>query len=126
MRLPRRKSLDDLKTIRTEDFRFIHAKRAKDQFTTRIDFVESDNSQWFGRYSWGDELLTDGRNFEAQDEPIVTAVDQFMLTNIHTFSPTLVNKLRLGANLFEPPGCTNPSTGRRWLQGERRSRDFGS
>ncbi|MCZ6850779.1 MAG: hypothetical protein O7F17_03985 [Planctomycetota bacterium] len=22
----------------------------RDQFTTRIDFVESDNSQWFGRF----------------------------------------------------------------------------
>ncbi|HXJ38286.1 MAG TPA: carboxypeptidase-like regulatory domain-containing protein, partial [Bryobacteraceae bacterium] len=27
----------------------------KDQLTTRIDFNESQNSQWFGRYSWTDE-----------------------------------------------------------------------
>ena len=29
----------------------------RDQFIGRLDFVESSNSQWFGRYSWGDENL---------------------------------------------------------------------
>ena len=28
----------------------------KDQFSTRIDFVESSRSNWFGRFSWDDEL----------------------------------------------------------------------
>ena len=28
----------------------------KNQFNQRIDFSESPNSQWFGRYSWTDEL----------------------------------------------------------------------
>src|SRR5216684_2954596 len=28
----------------------------KDQFNQRIDFNQSSNSQWFGRYSWTDEL----------------------------------------------------------------------
>jgi len=72
-----------------------------DQFTTRIDFVESDNSQWFGRYSWGDETVTDGQTFEFQDRFVETAVDQIMFSNIRTFSPTLVNELRMGANLFD-------------------------
>ncbi len=27
----------------------------KDQFILRMDFIESSKSQWFGRYSWGDE-----------------------------------------------------------------------
>src|SRR5215469_15019883 len=30
----------------------------KDQFIQRVDFNESSNSSWFGRYSWGDEALT--------------------------------------------------------------------
>jgi hypothetical protein len=30
----------------------------KDQFTGRADFNESSHSQWFGRYSWTDELAT--------------------------------------------------------------------
>ena len=72
-----------------------------DQFTTRIDFSKSAASQWFGRYSWGDERLTSGQNFEPRDLRTTTLVDQIMLSNTRTFSPTLVNELRLGANLFD-------------------------
>ncbi|MEZ5353666.1 MAG: TonB-dependent receptor [Bryobacteraceae bacterium] len=72
-----------------------------DQFTTRIDWQQSMSSQWFGRLSWGDELLTSGQNFEAQDERIGTKVWQVMLSNVRTLTPTVVNELRLGANLFD-------------------------
>ncbi len=72
-----------------------------DQFTTRIDLNQSTNSQWFGRYSWGDEFLGDGRAFPIQDERIETKVDQFMLSNIWTVSASMVNELRLGANIFD-------------------------
>lgn len=72
-----------------------------DQFTSRIDFSESDSSQWFGRLSWGDERLTSGQNFEFRDLRTTTKVYQFMLSNTRTISPTLVNELRLGANLFD-------------------------
>lgn len=72
-----------------------------DQFTTRIDFSENASSQWFGRYSWGDEGLVSGQNFEFRDLRTTTKVDQIMLSNTRTFSPTLVNELRLGANLFD-------------------------
>ncbi len=72
-----------------------------DQFTTRIDFHQSESSQWYGRYSWGDERLVSGQNFEFRDLRTTTKVDQVMLSNIRTFSPTLVNELRLGANLFD-------------------------
>jgi hypothetical protein len=71
------------------------------QFTTRIDFAEGSNSQWFGRYSWGDEKILNGGAFEINDRRIVTMVDQIMLSNTRTFSPTLVNELRLGANIFD-------------------------
>ncbi|MCB1021181.1 MAG: carboxypeptidase regulatory-like domain-containing protein [Acidobacteria bacterium] len=72
-----------------------------DQFTTRVDLAQSANSQWFGRYSWGSEFLGDGGTFPIQDERIETKVDQFMLSNIWTLSPTIVNELRLGANIFD-------------------------
>lgn len=72
-----------------------------DQFTSRVDFSERDSSQWFGRFSWGDENLTSGQNFEFRDLRTTTKVYQFMLSNTRTFSPTLVNELRLGANLFD-------------------------
>ena len=72
-----------------------------DQFTTRIDFNEGSNSQWFGRYSWGDEGILDGGAFEIQDRRIITKFHQIMLSNTRTFSPTVVNELRLGANIFD-------------------------
>ncbi len=72
-----------------------------DQFTTRGDFVESDSSQWFFRYSWGGETVADGQTFEARDERITTDVAQYLLSNTRTFSPTLVNELRLGVSLFD-------------------------
>ncbi len=72
-----------------------------DQFTARGDFVESASSQWFFRYSWGGETVGDGRTFEAQDERITTDVQQYVLSNTRTFSPTLVNEFRLGVSLFD-------------------------
>ncbi len=72
-----------------------------DQFTGRGDFVESANSQWFFRYSWGGETVEDGQTFEARDERISTDVQQYVLSNTRTFSPTLVNEFRLGVSLFD-------------------------
>lgn len=72
-----------------------------DQFTSRIDFNESVKSQWFGRLSWGEELVLGGLTFPSQDDKIVTGVWQVMLSNVRTLSPTLVNELRLGANIFD-------------------------
>ncbi|MCB9383408.1 MAG: TonB-dependent receptor [Bryobacterales bacterium] len=72
-----------------------------DQFTTRIDFNENPNAQWFGRYSWGREAVGLGATFPIQDRSVSTRVDQIMLSNTRTFSPTIVNELRLGANIFD-------------------------
>ncbi len=71
------------------------------QFTSRIDFNDSAKSQWFGRLSWGDENVLGGLTFPSQDDKIVTGVWQFMASNVRTFSATVVNELRLGANLFD-------------------------
>ena len=73
----------------------------QDGFTTRIDFQESGNSQWFGRFSWGEETLLDGQAFEFQDRRTLTKTWQAMLSNVRTLSPTMVNELRLGVNLFD-------------------------
>lgn len=72
-----------------------------DQFTTRIDWNESVRSQWFGRLSWGEELVLGGLTFPSQDEKIVTGVWQVMFSNVRTFTPAVVNELRLGANIFD-------------------------
>jgi hypothetical protein len=72
-----------------------------DQVTSRIDWNESTTSQWFGRYSWGSEFVGDGQTFPQQDLRAVTKNWQAMLGNVRTFSPTLVNELRLGATIFD-------------------------
>ena len=69
----------------------------KDQITERIDFNESSNSQWFGRYSWTDEssispgLTTDG-NF------LYTRASQWVLANTRILSASRVNEARFGYN----------------------------
>lgn len=72
-----------------------------DQFTTRVDFNESISSQWFGRLSWGDESVLEGNTFPSQDQTAATRVWQFMVSNVRTFTPSMVNELRLGANIFD-------------------------
>jgi hypothetical protein len=74
----------------------------KDQFTQRIDFVESSKSNWFGRYSWGDEraitqaLKLNGTNLQ-------THVNQWMIDNTRVLRPSLVNEFRFGYNHFYNP-----------------------
>ena len=71
----------------------------RDQFTARLDFVESSNSQWFARYSWGDEnQLTEA--IKLNGDKIVTNFNQYMVTNIRVLSPTLVNEFRFGLSQF--------------------------
>ena len=69
----------------------------KDQFTERIDFNESSNSQWFGRYSWTDEsTITPGLTNDGQT--LYTRASQWVVSNVRIFSPTKVNEARFGYN----------------------------
>ncbi|NWF82395.1 MAG: TonB-dependent receptor [Bryobacteraceae bacterium] len=84
----------------------------KDQFTGRIDFNESSNSQWFGRYSWTDELtITPG--VQLNGTGLYTRASQWMLSNTRVFSPSKVNEFRFGySSIFnnisqELAGVTN-------------------
>src|ERR1700682_1724424 len=71
----------------------------KDQFSQRIDFVESTKSSWFGRYSWQNEgvvqpaLKLNGTN-------LIIAVKQAMISNTRLFSPTWVNEFRCAYSGF--------------------------
>lgn len=71
----------------------------RDQFTGRFDFVESSNSQWFGRYSWGDENALTQSLFLNGDQ-VVTNFKQYMVTNTRVFSTSLVNEARFGFSKF--------------------------
>jgi hypothetical protein len=71
----------------------------KDQFITRLDFVESTNSQWFGRYSWGDENLLNQALY-LNGFQVLTNVEQYMGSNVRVLSPTKVNEARFGYTRF--------------------------
>ncbi len=67
-----------------------------DQLTTRVDYVESNNSFWFGRFGYNTEDTTTNSNFPKQGEHYVTDAYQAMISNTRTISPTIVNELRFG------------------------------
>ena len=69
----------------------------KDQFTGRIDFNESANSQWFGRYSWTDEL-TVNPGVQLNGTQLYTRASQWVLSNTRVFSSSKVNEFRFGYN----------------------------
>jgi Carboxypeptidase regulatory-like domain len=69
----------------------------KNQVTERIDFSESSKSQWFGRYSWTDELtVTPGITTDGQT--LYTRASQWVLSNTRVLSANKVNEARFGYN----------------------------
>jgi hypothetical protein len=71
----------------------------KDQFISRMDFVESAKSQWSGRYSWGDENQSN-TGLTLDGTKTITNFEQYMGSNTRTFSPTKVNEVRFGYTRF--------------------------
>ena len=71
----------------------------KDQFILRMDFVESNKSSWFGRYSWGDEnQLSDGLRLDGSK--ILTNVEQYVGSNTRVLTPNIVTETRFGMTRF--------------------------
>src|SRR6267378_3650807 len=77
----------------------LNRRADKDQFIQRIDFVESSKSNWFGRYSWGDETEVQPV-FYRNSSRIWTTVHQTMLSNTRVLSTSMVNEFRAGFNEF--------------------------
>jgi hypothetical protein len=69
-----------------------------DQFTQRIDFNESSKSFWFGRFGWDNEFTSTASLFANQNEQYALTAYQVMLSNIRTFTPTVINEFRFGFN----------------------------
>ena len=67
----------------------------KDQFTQRIDFVESAKSNWFGRYSWQNDTLVQPE-LGGVGQTITDRVYQTVISNTRVLSPNLVNDFRAG------------------------------
>src|SRR5581483_2142857 len=71
----------------------------RDQFVSRFDFVESSKSQWFGRYSWGDEnQLTEALRLNGAK--IITNFNQYVASNTRVLSPAIVTETRFGYTQF--------------------------
>jgi hypothetical protein len=71
----------------------------KYQYTQRMDILQSTNSTWMGRYSYG----TESELFPAlklNGTKLKTKVHQAVGGNTWTLSPTLVNEVRFGYNYF--------------------------
>jgi hypothetical protein len=75
------------------------SKQSNDQYTARIDWNESANSTWFGRSSWSNEVGVIINNpIQQLNDHISSHPWQWELSNVRTFSPTLVNDFRFGYN----------------------------
>jgi len=71
----------------------------KDQFLQRIDFVESNNSNWFGRYAWTDEQqLTPA--IKLNGLKLATVAKQALISNTRVLSANKINEFRFGHNKF--------------------------
>lgn len=71
-----------------------------DQINQRIDYSESDSSNWFGRYSWVDEIENSPSPFPSAGQQTATKTTQLVVSNTRAFSPTVVNEFRGGWNKF--------------------------
>lgn len=65
----------------------------RDQFNQRIDFVESAQSNWYGRLSWGTESQSQAA-VGGTGNRISTEPSQQMISNTRIFTPTIVNEFR--------------------------------
>ena len=61
--------------------------------------MESNRSNWSGRFSWTDEYLLNPALYQNGIITKTTA-EQAMINNVRIFSPTLVNEFRFGYNHF--------------------------
>ncbi len=72
-----------------------------DQFNQRIDWIESSRSNWFGRFSWGEELVLTAATFLTDTTHAATTVRQGMLSNTRILSSSTVNEARFAVNQFK-------------------------
>jgi hypothetical protein len=71
----------------------------KNQFTTRVDWVENQKSTWYGRYSWTDESIFTG-GILLNGSSVATSAHQVVVDNARVLTNTLVNEVRVGYNNF--------------------------
>jgi hypothetical protein len=70
------------------------------QFNQRIDWIQSSKSNWYGRYSWGDDLLLSSGAILTDATQTATTVRQAMISNTRIISSSMVNEARFAWNQF--------------------------
>lgn len=71
----------------------------RDQFTGRLDFIESTNSSWTFRFSWADDAqLTPALYLNGSK--LLTTAKQVMVSNTRVLTSNMVNEFRFGYNSF--------------------------
>src|SRR5207253_5473707 len=78
---------------------FNSAPSNRDGLVLRMDFLESAKSQWSARYSWGDENQST-QGLSLTGSKILTNYEQYAVSNVRTFTPTIVNEARYGYTRF--------------------------
>ncbi len=68
-------------------------------YVVRLDFIESEKSQWMGRYNWGDDT-TSTQGLNAAGTKVLTNYKQWAISNTRTLSSNLVNEARFGYTGF--------------------------
>lgn len=71
----------------------------RDQFNARLDWNESEKSQWFARFGWTDEVET-SQGIYLNGSKLLDHAYQYTIANTRTFGPTLVNEFRAAASIF--------------------------
>ncbi len=71
-----------------------------DQFNQRIDFNQNSRSNWFGRFSWGNDLQIPTATFATDAFQVATTVRQGMISNAHILTNSIVNEARFAWNQF--------------------------
>jgi hypothetical protein len=71
----------------------------KSQYTQRMDFVQSQASNWMGRYSYGKEDEV-SPNLKLNGTKLLNHIHQAMIGNTRTLSSTVLNEFRFGYNYF--------------------------
>ncbi len=71
----------------------------KNEFMTRIDWVESSKSSWFGRYSSNDEN-GNAPTLAGAGNALQTNGWQAMISNTRIFTPNFINEFRFSASKF--------------------------
>lgn len=70
------------------------------QFNQRIDFNESKNSSWFGRFSWENDTAVTAPAFSTDTSTANTTARQVVLANTRILSQSIVNEARFAWDQF--------------------------